>query len=730
MILKNHYFSMRFKIVALVATIIFFLCLVSIFQQEGNSNDVMKSMDTVLEGESVNVGNAISSQFYERYEDVQAFALNSVFQENDKKKMQESLNQYTTLYGIYDFILYVDMNGNYIASNTLNTSGNQINFEKVMKDNFSKEKWFQNVISKKFTEDTEKKFTGTYFDGPSIDPIVTKIYGTKSYTNTFSAPVYNKTGKMIGVISNRTNFSYIENEIKESYNNLFKQGYAKSEISLLDANGFMIADYDPSFTNTQEFKRDFDILNKLNLFQRNPERAAFIQTKKVGTVYSYHPRKNLETIGGFSMIDSPKWISSIGWTVLTRSDIQSFFSQIYYLKYKFIVIISSLSFVFIIFAYFVITSISKKFIQISNFLKDSSAKTFSTANKMSESSEEVAIATSEQSNAVEQSVSAMSEISSMITQTMEHVKDCSVFASTVNEKTTLGNVIMDKLTNSMDSIQNANSDLQNMANIINEVTNKTSIINDIVFKTQLLSINASIEAARAGQQGKGFSVVAEEVGNLALTSGNAAKEIQTLLLDSHNQISRIIEITSKKISDAQTVSNEAAREFVTISQEIESINERLKGITQATKEQQIGVGLVVKAMSKMDQATKQNISSATETNELSKELKQEGIILEKIMKAIQVLIFGSLKPNSKKEMEIQLIETLSDSWEKRDNDNEKSKKEKSEIESGKIIESSSKGELKSILGVISNNIRSKKDEAVYYEQKEINADNKQFNEKK
>ncbi|APJ03159.1 methyl-accepting chemotaxis protein [Silvanigrella aquatica] len=716
MIFKNIYFSMRFKIIALITLIIFFLCIFSMIEQQSSSNELMQNMETVLETKSNSIGNAISAQFYERYGDVQAFALNPVFQENDKKKMEAYLNQYSALYGIYDLIIYADLNGNIIATNTLNTTGSSINYQKISQENFSKEKWFINTVTKKFTEDSEKKFEGTYFEGPYIDPIVTNVYGTKSFTTTFSAPVYNKSGKMIGVMSNRANFSYIENELIESYKSLVKEGFPKTEITLLDSNGIVIADYDPSFTNVQEYKRDYELLNKLNLFQRNPDRAAYILATKMGIISSYHPRKKLDTIGGFSIINSPKWISSIGWTVLVRSETDSFFSKIYYLKYKFFISICLIGLFFIIISFFVINSVSKKFINISEHLKNSAAKTFITANNMSESSGKVACVTADQSNAVEQSVSAMSEISSMITQTVEHVNECSVFTSTVNEKTQQGNAIMDKLTNSMESIQNANADLQNMANIITEVTNKTSVINDIVFKTQLLSINASIEAARAGQQGKGFSVVAEEVGNLALTSGNAAKEIQTLLLDSQNQISRIIEITSKKISDAQTVSSDAAKEFVTISNEIESINERLKGITQATKEQQIGVNQVVKAMSKMDEATKQNNSLALETNELSKELKQEGLILEKIMKAVQVLILGNISLNNRQEKEMQLIEKLSESW-----------KEDNKINNFNTIDPS-KIEVKSLLGKVADNIKSKTEVSHPLEKVELTAEDEQFNE--
>lgn len=74
----------------------------------------------------------------------------------------------------------------------------------------------------------------------------------------------------------------------------------------------------------------------------------------------------------------------------------------------------------------------------------------------------------------------------------------------------------------------SNKKITEITKVISEVAAKTQVINEIVFKTKLLSFNASVEAARAGDQGRGFSVVAEEVGNLAKMSGDAAKEISNI----------------------------------------------------------------------------------------------------------------------------------------------------------------------------------------------------------
>ncbi|NCQ16281.1 chemotaxis protein, partial [Candidatus Falkowbacteria bacterium] len=85
----------------------------------------------------------------------------------------------------------------------------------------------------------------------------------------------------------------------------------------------------------------------------------------------------------------------------------------------------------------------------------------------------------------------------------------------VCEKTT-------ELIGSMDRISESNQDIASLVFAIEEIAEKTKIIDDIVFQTKILSFNASVEAERAGEFGRGFSVVAQEVSNLAKMSGRAS----------------------------------------------------------------------------------------------------------------------------------------------------------------------------------------------------------------
>lgn len=632
--------SMRAKILIANFAMIFTLTIHSAIEMKLAANDATASVLEEFEGYASQIGEAIAAQFFERYGDVQAFALNPALTAEDHAVTNEYLNRYASLYGIYDVILLVDTEGRYVASNTLSPSGQPIDLDRIKNLDFSGASWFRAVMNGQFTEDKDRGYQGTFFEDAQIDPISSAVYGTPIFGTSFSAPVKDKDGKVVGVLSNRANFSWVEGEFKSFNRSLNKLGLHETEFALINQKGDLILQYDPDEKVHSDFARDFNKLLKVNLVAEGFTPAKELVGGRSGHSFEHNPLKKVEQAVGYNYMDSPKWISKIGWGILVRDIPSELLADVQDMQQEFY--IGSLVFMllFMGIGWWTTSGISKQFIAVSDKLREAAEMTSQTANRLTESSQTVAASSAEQSAAVQETVSSMSEISSMIAQTTQNTKDCTEIASRVSGKSEQGNQVMRRLATAMDAVHHANGQLQNMAHIINEVSAKTMVINDIVFKTQLLSINASIEAARAGQHGKGFSVVAEEVGNLAQMSGNAAKEIQNLIADSQKQVAQIIEITQARTQESKSVSEEALTAFTDIAGGIQAINERLQGVAQATREQEIGIQQINIAMGHMDQTTQRNSAVATEANALAQELGKQSERTYRVMRAFRTLVLG------------------------------------------------------------------------------------------
>ncbi|NJL24604.1 MAG: hypothetical protein HC902_05160 [Calothrix sp. SM1_5_4] len=109
----------------------------------------------------------------------------------------------------------------------------------------------------------------------------------------------------------------------------------------------------------------------------------------------------------------------------------------------------------------------------------------------------LAEASGEQTATVQESVASIAEIRQMLAQTSSLVRELQSLTIAANEKTQNGSQTMRRMEASMAAIDESNAQLRSLEDIIQSIQEKTKIINDIVFKTQLLSFNASIEAARA-----------------------------------------------------------------------------------------------------------------------------------------------------------------------------------------------------------------------------------------
>ncbi len=283
--------------------------------------------------------------------------------------------------------------------------------------------------------------------------------------------------------------------------------------------------------------------------------------------------------------------------------------------------------------------------------------------QLTKSSGELSDAVNKQCGAIQESAASLEQITSMVGKNSENATKSNQFTKETKRVAFEGKGSVDEMQSAISEIVQSNDailkqvDLGNqeigkIVDLIAEISEKTKIINDIVFQTKLLSFNASVEAARAGEQGKGFAVVAEEVGNLALVSGNAANEISEKLETSSRRVKEIIENTKKsvdvlinqgkeKVQNGVRLSQKCGSSLDQITRDIESVDQMVSEIVLGSNEQSKGVSEINKTVGELDLVTQQNNRVAQASSEQALLLKKEADSLRELVDNIHQLFNGS-----------------------------------------------------------------------------------------
>ncbi len=210
--------------------------------------------------------------------------------------------------------------------------------------------------------------------------------------------------------------------------------------------------------------------------------------------------------------------------------------------------------------------------------------------------------TEKQAATLEETAAALDELTVSVRSAAEGADDASKMSTEAQANAQKGGNIARQAMDAMDGIKTSSQ----------EISKITSVIDDIAFQTNLLALNAGVEAARAGEAGRGFAVVATEVRALAQRSSDAAREINTLISSSSDQVKQGVELVDR--------TGEALSSIVTYFAEISN---RVSTIASSAREQASGLAEINTAVNELDHVTQQNAAMFEETTAASHALTAE-----------------------------------------------------------------------------------------------------------
>ena len=274
----------------------------------------------------------------------------------------------------------------------------------------------------------------------------------------------------------------------------------------------------------------------------------------------------------------------------------------------------------------IITSLNDTLSQISA----SSQQVAAGSEQMSSGAQELAQGATEQASSSEELAASITEISQRVQENASHSQQASADMSETIREIQQGDELMKKLVSAMNEIANTSSEIEKII----------KAIEDIAFQTNILSLNAAVEAARAGSAGKGFAVVADEVRNLASKSAAAAKDTTAL-----------IQSTLAAIKTGDKMVTETEKALTKISAEAKSVSKLVDEIAEASSYQAGSIEQINTGINQISSVIQTNSATAEESSASSEELSAQATMLQTLVSHFKLRNEATAGPDCQEEDE-------------------------------------------------------------------------------
>jgi methyl-accepting chemotaxis protein WspA len=307
-----------------------------------------------------------------------------------------------------------------------------------------------------------------------------------------------------------------------------------------------------------------------------------------------------------------------------------------------------------------VNALMEKLLLLIKRVQESGIQVTSSATQLTASSKELEATLTQQVASTNEVVSSAKEIAATTQTLVGTMADVSVLSQQAATSAGSGQTGLQRMGTTMEKMATASTAIaEKLADINAKVTNITSVvttINKVADQTNLLSLNAAIEAAKAGEFGQGFAVVAREIRRLADQTAIATLDIEQMVKEMQSSVSSGVmgmEKFAQEVQSAVREVNDISGQIARIIEQVQGLGPRFESVNEGMESQSVGARQITEAMIQLSEATRNTAETQRDAVRAIELLDQAARVLHR-----EVSRFNVNTPTSSSSMPQDLIGEL------------------------------------------------------------------------